>query len=585
MTCCGRYQDILQRLTSSPSVTIIHWEHCDAPHNWAVLNQPADGNNLQILVNKFKFQHMDPLALLQLLTGPRLRAVASHIALHEIALDPIALNSSLVTRVFYSLLPETSAEHAVDGAFPAIFKVLKRLEPSFASMSHHEEDNTEDVAVVVREEQDGTDRASSTERKGFPRFLRKIIQPLSYFHLLYFLATSSLPKPCTKLLFVRDLHRHWANLLSINLEHLALHNLASLQSTLANTEAVAQRCCEDGSSGTFSLSSLVTELIKFFRVEMSFRFTSPIISLVYAREIVSSLLYCIIFLIVLYLFLFQYFDSGMFSIFTHISEAIFYLGVAGCLILLFTKLFRMQIHRKMTMPLVCGQPIFSLLHDALLLRKSHRSLHPLRLSTEVGHVSDGNIVAALALQTPICSASRFLIKRNAAIPSGEQHVLKRLGSSIAAATRKSLQSGVFPSVCVGSGGEMTSAGSSLSKVMNNKLFIKMIEQGKLDNDQVAVDWWCGFNISGKRFAILHQLTLAPTITLVYVSDQNAPVDVLGKAVPLNPHLPLHDSGPIGMWVARLLPWRACVLCRVADHVAGIWKCVRMQDASARGCCC
>jgi hypothetical protein len=554
--CCGRYQDILRRLAASPSVTIVDWEHCNAPHNWGVLNQPADGSNLRLLVNKFNFQHMDALVLLQLLTGPRLRAISSHIALHEITLDPIALNSSLVTRVFYSLLPETSAEHAVEDAYPAIFKVLKRLEPSFASMSHREEDKTEDVAVNLREDHDGTDHARGTEKKGFRRFLRKIIQPLSYFHLLSFLATSSLPTPCTKLLFVRDLHRHWANLLSINLEHLALHNLASLQSTLANTEAVAQHCCEDGSSGTFSLSSLVTELIKFFRVEMSFRFTSPIISLVYAREIVSSLLYCIIFLIILYLFLFQYFDSGMFSIFAHISQGIFYLGVASCFILLFTKLFRMQIHRKLTIPLVCGQPIFSLLHDALLLRKSHRSLHPLRLSTEVGHKSDRNIVAALALQTPICSASRFLIKRNAAIPSGEQHVLERLGSSIAAATRKSLQSGLFPSVCVGSGGEMTTTGNSLSKVMKDKPFIKLIEQGKLDNDQVAVDWWCGFNISGKRFAILHQMALAPTITLVYVSDRKASVDVLGKGVPLNPHLPLHDSGPIGMCVSHLLILRA-----------------------------
>jgi hypothetical protein len=111
--------------------------------------------------------------------------------------------------------------------------------------------------------------------------------------------------------------------------------------------------------------------------------------------------------VVLYSFLFFSFNSKLFSTFTHISEGIFYLGVSGSAITLLTKLFRIQIHRKLTIPLVSGQPIFSLLHDALLLRKSHKPLHPLLLSTEEAHQSDGNIVSAL-VSAPLCSPGDFL---------------------------------------------------------------------------------------------------------------------------------------------------------------------------------
>ena len=103
------YDSILQRLSASASVTLVHWRHSNARHNWASLH--AGSGNLEAHVNKFVCQHMDAAILLQLMTGP-LRAVSSQIALRDIALDPSAFSSPLITRVFYSVLPETSAEQA-----------------------------------------------------------------------------------------------------------------------------------------------------------------------------------------------------------------------------------------------------------------------------------------------------------------------------------------------------------------------------------------------------------------------------------------------------------------------------------------
>jgi hypothetical protein len=83
-------------------------------------------------------------------------------------------------------------------------------------------------------------------------------------------------------------------------------------------------------------------------------------------------------------------------------------------------------------------------------------------------------------------------------------------------------------------------------MMGSAPFIKMVERCKLEHGEVAVDWWCGFNISGKRFAILQQLGLAPAVTLVYVSDRKTADNVAQSGLSLSPHLPLHDSSPIGM---------------------------------------
>jgi hypothetical protein len=181
-----------------------------------------------------------------------------------------------------------------------------------------------------------------------------------------------------------------------------------------------------------------------------------------------------------------------------------------------------------------------------MLRKSHKALHPLLLSTEEAYQSDGNIVSALVLQTPICAASKFLISHDASISPSDDRTLRRLGALLAGAARQSMQDGIFPSISVGSNGEMTTTGGQLSNVMGNAPFIKMVERCKLENGGVAVDWWCGFNISGKRFAILQQLGLAPAVTLVYVSDRKTAENIAQAGLSLTPHLPLHDSSPIGM---------------------------------------
>ena len=177
---------------------------------------------------------------------------------------------------------------------------------------------------------------------------------------------------------------------------------------------------------------------------------------------------------------------------------------------------------------------------------SPRALHPLLLSTETLHESDANITAALLLQTPLCSATTFLLKCGAHSPSEDVNAFQRLGSSLAAAARHALQHGMFPAISVSSTGVLTNTGTSLSKVMKEHLFIKLMKEGRMERNRVAVDWWCGFNILGKRFAILHQLGLAPTVNVLYVSDRLELTDVSKAAVPLQRHLPLHDSGPIGM---------------------------------------
>jgi hypothetical protein len=415
-------------------------------------------------------------------------------------------------------------------------------------MSHVEESAADGAAVVVQADAldcpDGDSGMVKTSR--FARFCRRLIRPFAYLHLLRFLLTPSLAHACVMLKVVCSMHRHWANLLSIDLEHLMLQNLAALQKSLSNTAAAATKCCHEGPSGSFSLSSVFSETVGFFRVKLRFRPTLPVVSLVSRKEIVSSMLYITIFLAALYSFLFIYLNSALLSIFTLVSSAIFYLGVSGSILLLATKLFRILIHEKVTTPLLFGHPVFSLLHDALLLRQSHAPLHPLLMSTEAFHESDGNIVAALLLQTPICSASKFLVKHSALVPPEDDRAFEHLGSALAAAARLALQHGMFPSICVGSGGELTNSGRPLSKVMKDHLFIKLIKCGALERDHVAVDWWCGLNISGKRFAVLHQLGLAPTINIVYVSDRAVSAIVAEGGVPLTPHLPLHDSGPIGM---------------------------------------
>ena len=546
-----RYESILKRLAASPTVTLYYWEHSSLPHNWGVISQPLDGKN-QIFVNKSRFEHMDGLVLLQLMTGRNLQAISAQIALHDIALDPSALNSSLVTRVFYSLLPVTAAEQAASSVYPGIFQVLKRVEPSLARIYHNEESITADVVVAVEEGKDGADHGSGSpapEENVFVRFWRAMTRPFLYWYLFRFLTTSPPSQPCDSLQLTCNLHRHWANLLSIDLEGLFMHNLASLRVVLANTAATAKKCCQDGSSGSFSLASLFSEILKFLKIRMSFKHTTPLISLVSGREIVSSLLYSAIFLICLYSFVFLYFDPKLltvFSIFKQISSAIFYLGVAGCALLLSTKLFRIMVHKKLTIPLVSGHPIFSLLHDALLLRQSHSPLHPLLMSTEVFHESDGNIVAALSLQTPICAASSFLLNIHTAVAPEEDRALRRVGASLAGSARLALQNGTFPSVSVGSGGELIAAGNSLSAVMKDGIFGKLMRTGVLEQGHIAVDWWCGFSISGKRFSILHQLGLAPAINLLYISDQSPQAEAAKPGVTLAPHLPLHDSGPIGM---------------------------------------
>jgi hypothetical protein len=168
------------------------------------------------------------------------------------------------------------------------------------------------------------------------------------------------------------------------------------------------------------------------------------------------------------------------------------------------------------------------------------------MSTEVFHESDGNIVAALSLQTPICAASSFLLNIHTAVAPEEDRALRRVGASLAGSARLALQNGTFPSVSVGSGGELIAAGNSLSAVMKDGIFGKLMRTGVLEQGHIAVDWWCGFSISGKRFSILHQLGLAPAINLLYISDQSPQAEAAKPGVTLAPHLPLHDSGPIGM---------------------------------------
>jgi hypothetical protein len=498
-----------------------------------------------VFVNKFTCKQADALLLLQLFCGP-LRDVASEIVLRNIALDPSASNSPLITRVFYSLLPETAAERTCSDQFPNILRALARAETSFLAMVHAFESDEDDVGVDVAEGHSGwvDDGAAATQANRFVRIWRAMIRPFNYFHLLRFLIAPSSAPPSSTLRVACDLHRQWSNLLSIDLEHLMFQNLAALQLSLANTAAAAKMCCEDGAAGACSLSSLFMETVKFFRVGMWLQCTEPVIAQISRREVVSSLLYSSVFLASLYSFLFLYLKATLLPIFNEISSAIFYLGVSGSVLIMLSKVFRIRIHQKVTTPLLSGHPVFSLLHDALLLRHSHRAIHPLLLSTEAHHESDGNIVAALALQTPLCSASTFLCKPLAHVPAKDEYTFQRLGSSLAAAARQALRHGMFPAICVGSAGHLTNSGTSLSKVMQNHLFVKLMKEGSLERDRVAVDWWCGLNISGKRFSILHQLGLAPTVTVLYVSDRLVPAAEGG--ISLQPHLPLHDSGPIGM---------------------------------------
>jgi hypothetical protein len=133
-----------------------------------------------------------------------------------------------------------------------------------------------------------------------------------------------------------------------------------------------------------------------------------------------------------------------------------------------------------------------------------------------------------------------------AVAPEEDHALQRVGASLAGSARLALQNGEFPSISVGSGGELIAAGNSLSAVMKDGIFGKLMQTGVLEQGHIAVDWWCGFSISGKRFSILHQLGLAPAINLLYISDQIPQAESAKPGVTLTPHLPLHDSGPIGM---------------------------------------
>ena len=77
LTKSRRYASIIQRLASSPSVTLVYWDHRGMANNWGVLQQPLNGDKIQLLVNKFRFEHMDALVLLQLMTSPRLRAISA----------------------------------------------------------------------------------------------------------------------------------------------------------------------------------------------------------------------------------------------------------------------------------------------------------------------------------------------------------------------------------------------------------------------------------------------------------------------------------------------------------------------------
>lgn len=393
-----RYNSILQRLSSSPTVTLIHWHHSTTHHNstlqqvtpFTTLNpfsfspifslpQSADGT-LEVFVNKFTCKQTDALLLLKLVTGP-LRDIASQIALRDIALDPSATNSPLVTRVFYALLPETTAEQACSHQYHGVFQVLGRIEKSFRKMRHSDENDVADVGVEVTGRLKCSVVGDSVKlRKNLlVRFWRGLVRPFAYLHLLRFLVTSPIPTACSVVISACDLHRHWANLLSIDLEHLIYQNLAALQASLANTAAAAKKCCQDGATGALSLSNIFTETVKFFQVKMSFSPADPAVALVSRREVVSSLLYCTVFLVSLYSFLFWYLKATLLPIFMVISSGIFYLGVSGSILILFTKLFRILIHKKVTTPLLLGQPVFSLLHDAVLLRQSHRLGHLLLL--------------------------------------------------------------------------------------------------------------------------------------------------------------------------------------------------------------
>jgi hypothetical protein len=544
------YESILQRLRASPSVTIIYWEHSNMSHNWGILKQPVSSDgNLQILVNKFRFNQMDGQVLLQLLAA-HLRSISSKIVLHGIPLDASAFNSPLVSRVFYALLPRTASEQQAESTYPLIFDVLQRVEPSFANLSHCEDYDAADVSVTVdatvdNAEHDYAHAALAPGAGALRRFGSAIWQSFSYFHMFPFLTCSTALHESAIMQLVCDLHRHWANLLSITLDSIKLHSLASLQFMLANTAQLAQKCCTDGSTGRFSFSRFAMESVDFFKVKLWFRPTIPIVSLLSSSsKIVVYVMYMAILLGVLYSFCYTYMKPELDSTFTTISNVIFGLNIAGASLFIFSEIVTSSIYRKLTLPLVFGHPIFSLLHDALLLRQTHKPLHPFLLSSD--HESDCNVIAALTMQTPICSATRFLLKHGSEIPPEEDGVFRRMSSRLAGAARQALQNGVFPAVSVGSGCEVSVAGAPLSKVMQDKPFRKLLKVGVLEPGYDVVDWWCGFNILGKRFAILHRLGLAPTIKLVYVSDYDTPALDAAEGVPLAQHLPLHDSGPLGM---------------------------------------
>ena len=542
-----QYESILHRLRASASVTVIHWEHSNASHNWGILKPPTSRDDkIQILLNKFKFTHMDGQVLLQLMTG-YLRTISSKIALHRIPLDASAFNSPLVSRVFYSLLPQTASEQEAESAYPLIFDVLQRVEPSFANLNHCEDCDVADVSVTVKVNAgDANDEVDAAHASGcLHRFISEFLNFFSYFHFVRFLMCSSSLHQSSIMHLVCGLHRHWANLLSITLDSIHLHALASLQAMLANTAQLAHKFCIDGSTGRFSFSRLTMESVDFFKVKLWFRSTTPIISLLSSNsKIVSFMMYSAIMLGVLYSFCFTYMSPKYSDTFMVISNMIFGLNIVGACLLTLSEIVTVSIHRKLTLPLVFGHPVFSLLHDALLLKQTHKPLHPFSLSSN--QESDGNIVAALQLQTPICTASRFLLKHGTSIPAEDDHAFRRLSSCLAGAARLALQNGLFPTVNVGSGCEVSVTGAPLGQVMKNKPFRKLMKVGLLEPGYDAVDWWCGFNILGKRFAILHRLGLAPTITLVYVSDYELQARDAAGGVPLSPHLPLHDSGPIGM---------------------------------------
>jgi hypothetical protein len=524
---------------------------------------PDDKGAYEIWVDQHRFRHMDGVLLLQLMTSPRLRALSSLIALRKISLDPSAVNSALVTRVWYALLPETAAEHSASTSYSRIFQTLKKVEPSFAQISHSGENIAPEVAVLLPQSaaHPGT---NGFEVSTIKRVFRVAIRPFAYIHLAPLLARSFFLPACPVLHLSCELHRIWADLLSIDLEHLLLHTFESLQIALTNTATLAQRCCRSNSSDPWSLSRLFMESAKFFSVQMSLRCTTPVVTLVAAREIVSSLLYSAMFLASLHSLLFLYFDTTNFTIFSHISSSMFYLGASGCFLLLVTRLIRILVHRSITLPFLHGHTIFSLLHDALLLRQTHRTLHPMLLSSEADHESDANIVAALATQTPVCTATSLLSHPNASITPQEQQAFNNLGAAVAASARQSLQHGIFPAISLNSAGAATSSGASMSNIMQGKLFLHVMQRGRLEPDAIAVDWWCGFSISGKRFSILHQLGLAPTVRIVYVSDDHSPASC-GQTVSLTPHLPLHDSGPIGMSVLLLHCARCCLSDRLQVH--------------------